>query len=222
MCCAQLVDCVPTMESKLYAATQVVDEARHVEAFHRYLSLMDKSYPIAGGLKKVIDAILAADSWQTKSLGMQIMLESLAMGFFRNMMIQAEDPILRRIVQLTAHDEARHVGFGIVSLAGVIPRMSEKARSGLEDFTLTAIGILQGRDGAGGVIDDQAVIDAGIDPQEMRDSIAREREEAIAQPSQSEQRSVLRDYLVPNLDRVGLISDRIRPLYEEHGLIRNT
>ncbi len=221
LCCGQLVDCVPSIEGKLYAATQVMDEARHVEVFHRYLGLLDRSYDIAGGLKDVLDAILAADSWQAKCVGMQIMVESLAMGTFRNMMIQAEDPILQSIVRLTAQDETRHVAFGILSLSEEIPKMPEEDRIALEDFALAALGILQGRGGGGGsAIADQSVIHAFIDPQEMRDAIAKERKEATGQSFKTEQRSVLHEYMVPNLAKVGLISDRIRPQYQEYGLIR--
>ena len=143
------------------------------------------------------------------------------MGTFRNMMIQAEDPILQSIVRLTAQDETRHVAFGILSLSEEIPKMPEEDRIALEDFALAALGILQGRGGGGGGANaGQAAIDAGIDPQEMRDAIAKERKEATGQSFKTEQRSVLHEYMVPNLAKVGLISDRIRPQYQEYGLIR--
>jgi hypothetical protein len=214
LCCGQLVDAVPNIEGKLYAATQVMDEARHVDVFHRYLKLLDRSYPIFEGLKNVLDAILEADSWQAKCVGMQIMVESLAMGTFRNMMIQAEDPILASIVRLTAQDEARHVAFGILTLSEEIPKMPEEDRIALEDFGLAAIGILQ----SGGQPTGQAIIDAGIDPVEMRAAIAKEREQATG--IKTEQKSVIHEYMIPNMQKIGLISDRVRPKYIEAGLIR--
>ncbi len=214
LCCGQLVDSVPSIEGKLYAATQVMDEARHVEVFHRYLNLLDRSYPVMKGLKDVLDAILAADSWQAKCVGMQIMVESLAMGTFRNMMIQAEDPVLQSIVRLTAQDEARHVAFGILSLSEEIPKMPEDERVALEDFGLAALGILQ--DGAQPT--GQAIMDAGIDPEEMRRAIAEEEEQATG--LKTEQKSVIHEYMIPNMEKVGLISDRIRPKYIELGFIR--
>lgn len=220
LCCGQLVDCVPSIEGKLYAATQVMDEARHVEVFHRYLGLLDRTYPVADGLKNVLDAILGADTWQAKCVGMQIMVESLAMGTFRNMMIQAEDPVLQNIVRLTAQDEARHVAFGILSLSEEIPKMPKEDRMGLEDFAIAALGILQGTSGGGGINASQAIIDAGIDPVEMRTAIAKEREQATGQSFRTEQKSVLHEYMVPNLQKVGLVTDRIKPQYEEMGLIR--
>ncbi|MBP17874.1 MAG: ferritin-like domain-containing protein [Pseudomonadales bacterium] len=219
LCCGQLVDSVPSVEGKLYAATQVMDEARHVEVFHRYLGLLDRSYPVLNGLKNVLDAILAAETWQAKCVGMQIMVESLAMGTFRNMMVQADDPILQNIVRLTAQDEARHVAFGILSLSEEIPKMPEEDRVALEDFALAAIGILRGGGDGRGVNVAQSIIDAGIDPVEMRNAIAKEREEATGMPFETEQKSVVHEYMVPNLEKVGLISARIRPKYEELGLI---
>ena len=95
LCCGELVDNVPDIEGKLYAATQVMDEARHVEVFHKYLKKLDKSYPITDGLKNVLDAILTAETWQAKCVGMQIMVESLAMGSFKNMLVTANDPLLK-------------------------------------------------------------------------------------------------------------------------------
>ena len=91
LCCGQLVDTVPDIQGKLYAATQVVDEARHVEVFHKYLTMLDKSYPITSGLKNVLDAILSAEKWQAKCVGMNIMVESLAMGSFRNMLVSSAE-----------------------------------------------------------------------------------------------------------------------------------
>ncbi len=213
LCCGQLVDSVPTIEGKLYAATQVMDEARHVEVFHRYLNLLDRSYPVMTGLKDVLDAILAAESWQAKCVGMQIMVESLAMGTFRNMMIQAEDPVLQSIVRLTAQDEARHVAFGILSLSEEIPKMPEDERVALEDFGLAALGILQ--DGAQPT--GQAIMDAGIDPEDMRKAIAEEEEQTIGMKTL--QKSVIHEYMIPNMAKVGLITDRIRPKYVDQGLI---
>jgi hypothetical protein len=213
LCCGQLIDVVPTIQGKLYAATQAMDEARHVEAFHRYLKLLDRSYPVLAGLKNLLDSILAAESWQAKCVGMQIVVESFALGTFRNMLIQAEDPVLKSIVRLTAKDEARHIAFGIMSLSEEIPRMPEDERVALEDFGLAAIGLLQGD----AQPKDQAILDAGIDPVEMREAIANETKQVTG--FKTEQKSVIHACIVPNMDKVGLISDRIRPKYVELGLI---
>ncbi len=222
LCCGQLVDSVPTIEGKLYAATQVMDEARHVEVFDRYLNKLDGKYPVAPALKKVLDAILAADTWQAKSVGMNILVESLAMGTFYNMMIQAEDPLLASIVRLTAQDEARHVNFGIISLAKEIPTMSEEDRAALEDFGLAAIGMLLGQCDEDGIDQSKPFTDAGIDPADLKDVLGPQIEQADMALLQggSKQRSTVHEYMVPNLGKIGLLSDRIRPTYVKYGLIQ--
>jgi hypothetical protein len=224
LCCGELVDNVPDVEGKLYAATQVMDEARHVEVFHKYLKKLDKSYPITDGLKNVLDAILEAPTWQQKCVGMQIMVESLAMGSFKNMLVTADDPLLKDIVTLTARDEARHVSFGIISLQHEIPSLPEEQRAGLEDFALAALNILVGRGGDArlpgqSVGFDQPLIDAGLDPAEVAKVLENERKQTPA--IKTEQRPLFQHYMIPNLQRVGLISDRVRPLYVEAGFIND-
>jgi hypothetical protein len=222
LCCGELVDAVPDVEGKLYAATQVMDEARHVEVFHKYLKKLDKSYPITDGLKNVLDAILAAETWQAKCVGMQIMVESIAMGSFKNMLISADDPLLKDIVTLTARDEARHVSFGILSLQHEIPSLPEEERAALEDFAFTALNVLIGRDGDArmprqSVGFDQPWIDAGLDPAEVTAALMKEYQ-SVGRP-RTEQQPLFKHYVIPNLERVGLISARVRPQYVEAGFI---
>jgi hypothetical protein len=222
LCCGELVDNVPDVEGKLYAATQVMDEARHVEVFHKYLKKLDKSYPITDGLKNVLDAILSAETWQAKCVGMQIMVESLAMGSFKNMLVTANDPLLKDIVVLTARDEARHVSFGIISLQHEIPTLPEEDRAKLEDFALTALNVLLGRTGDArlpgrSVGFEQPLIDAGLDPAEVQAALMAEYE--TDGPPRTEAQPLIQHFMIPNLERVGLISDRIRPAYEEAGFL---
>lgn len=223
LCCGQLVDTVPDVQGKLYAATQVMDEARHVEVFHKYLKKLDKSYPITTGLKSVLDAILSADTWQAKCVGMQIMVESLAMGSFRTMLVTAQDPLLREIVQHTSRDEARHVRFGIIALQNELPKLSEEERNGLEDFAFTALSLLAGRGGDGRVPEgtaraSQPIADAGLDPVHVAKALAEENANDPMPALRS--RSLFREYVIPNLERVGLVSDRVRPKYLEAGFLQ--
>ena len=106
MICGQLVEVVPDMDAKLYASTQVIDEARHVEVFHRYIQRLDRVYPIMHGLKALLNAVLQADLWQMKCVGMQVIAESIAMGGFKTMAKLTHDEVFRRVVELTAQDEA--------------------------------------------------------------------------------------------------------------------
>jgi hypothetical protein len=220
LCCGELVDNVPDVEGKLYAATQVMDEARHVEVFHKYLKKLDKTYPITDGLKNVLDAILAAPTWQHKCVGMQIMVESLAMGSFKNMLVTADDPLLKDIVTLTARDEARHVSFGIISLQHEIPTLPEEQRAELEDFALAALDILVGRSGDARLPGQsvgfaQPLIDAGIDPKDAMAALAEEGK--TAPPIKTEQLPLFQHYMIPNLQRVGLITDRVKSKYIDAG-----
>ena len=153
---------------------------------------------------------------------MQIMVESLAMGSFKNMLVTADDQLLKDIVTLTARDEARHVSFGIISLQHEIPNMPEEERAALEDFALVALNILVGRQGDARIPGqsvgfDQPLIDAGLDPLEVRK--APEDEFKVAPPPKTEQQPLFQAYMIPNLERVGLISDRVRPQYVEAGFI---
>jgi len=116
LCCGQLVEVVPDIDGKLYAATQVIDEARHVEVFHRYIERLDQVHPIDPTLQAVLNQILSADLWQMKCVGMQVIVESLAMGSFKIMKEGSRDELLRHIVGLTSQDEARHVAFGMAPL----------------------------------------------------------------------------------------------------------
>lgn len=222
LCCGELVDNVPDVEGKLYAATQVMDEARHVEVFHKYLKKLDKHYPITEGLKNVLDAILEAETWQQKCVGMQIMVESIAMGSFKNMLVHADDPLLKDIVELTARDEARHVAFGIISLQHEIPNMPEEERAALEDFALLGLNILVGNRGDARVtgrvhLFPEPLMDAGLDPDEVRKAL--EEEFQIAPPPPTQQQPLFQAYVIPNLERIGLISDRVRPQYIEAGFM---
>ena len=222
LCCGQIVDCVPNVEGKLYAATQVMDEARHVEVFHKYIQKLSKVYPITPALKTVLDAILEHPKWQAKCVGMQILVESLAMGTFKNMVIGAKDPLLKDIVTLTARDEARHVSFGIIALNHEIPKLPEEERAELEDFAYTAISLLVGQGPGSGVgmgfID--VVKDSGIDPNDMFKSMMKEFQDGNTQlMANNGQKDIISGYMLPNVAKVGLLTDRIRPKYEKLGLI---
>jgi len=86
-----------------------------------------------------LNAVLTADLWQMKCVGMQVIAESLAMGSFRRMQEITQDEVLRRIFELTSRDEARHVSYGLIYMKDAIPRMNEPDRDRLEDFAFTAM-----------------------------------------------------------------------------------
>ena len=216
LCCGQLVEAVPDMDGKLYAATQVVDEARHVEVFHRYVQRLDRVYPIMPNLKALLNAVLEVEAWQLKCIGMQVIAESLAMGSFKMMQRGTSDPLLRRIVELTAQDEARHVSYGLIYMKDELPRMSEPELHAAEDFALAAVGMLA----------DPKAQAAGASPlmglfQEVGVDLELaipEMQEKFSDPAfRASQPNPFREYVVPQLQRLDLITDRTAPGWRELG-----
>jgi len=217
LCAGQLVEAVPDMDGKLYASTQVIDEARHVEVFARYIRRLDKIHPIMPNLKTLLNAVLMADLWQMKCVGMQVIAEGLAMGSFKMVMKSTGDEVLRRIVELTAQDEARHVSYGLIYMKDELPKMSEPDRDSIEDFAWTAVDLIGGRQGAaaGGGPLFQMLGELGVDT----DSALQEMQAKFSDPKQFASRpNPVRDYVIPNLRRIGLITERTASNYRELGI----
>ena len=117
VCTGKIVETVPWIDAKYYAATQVVDEARHVEVFGKYLSeKLDGYYPINPHLRLLLDDIINDSRWDMTYLGMQIMVEGLALAAFGFMHSLTEEPLMRKMLRYVMADEARHVAFGVLSL----------------------------------------------------------------------------------------------------------
>ena len=123
---SQLTSCAPTYNAKLYAASQTFDEARHVEAFNKYIQTRTKlMYPIGNALKSILDKILTDPRWDLKFIGMQIIIEGLALATFQTSRELTKDPVLRDMLGLIIRDEARHVTFGINYLEEFVETLSE-------------------------------------------------------------------------------------------------
>ncbi len=217
LCCGQLVEAVPDIDGKLYAATQVVDEARHVEVFHRYITRLDQVYSIEPSLHAVLNAILEADLWQMKCVGMQVITESLAMGTFKTMMDNTQDDLLRSVVELTAQDEARHVSYGLIYMKEELPKMSDEDRDEVEDFALAALRILCDREKQMETAEPlfdifrEVGIDMNVAMEELTTKFT-DPEFLARQPNPFKQ------YAVPQLDRLGLITERTAQGYRDMGL----
>ena len=114
---AKLVESVPWIDAKYYAATQTVDEARHTEVFARYLhDKLGDAYPMSPFLDEQISALLEDSRWDIAYLGMQIVIESLALAAFGDMLRRIQEPLLQKLLRYVMSDEARHVAFGVLSL----------------------------------------------------------------------------------------------------------
>lgn len=143
---ARLVESLPTVEAKLCAATQVTDEARHVEVFARYLrENVPEPYPVNADLRSLLEDVLRDSRWDVTALGMQIMVEALAMAAFRLAGSTFHDPLIRRITALVARDEARHVSLGVVSLEEVYRELSARELAEREELVLEAAALMRRR-----------------------------------------------------------------------------
>ncbi len=216
LCCGQLVEAVPDIDGKLYAATQVIDEARHVEVFHRYIERLHSVYPIDPTLQAVLNQILEADLWQMKCVGMQVIVEGLAMGSFRIMKEGSRDKLLRDIVKLTAEDEARHVSYGLIYMKDELPRMKDEDRNRVEDFAFAAVDAISGRRAGTGFTSQLSIIeDAGIDPADVMPEVIEKFQDPEFLATQPDP---IRDHVMPQLARIGLITDRTAQQYAGLGL----
>jgi hypothetical protein len=132
--CAQLLNDVPEMETKLCLAGQVIDEARHVEVFGRYLEKLGHEAPLNPALEELVHRLLDSDHYGEKIVGMQIFLEGIAVGLFQRFQKDSPDPLLRDLIGLVLRDESRHAGFGVIYLADRFKAVSTAERRRVEDF----------------------------------------------------------------------------------------
>ena len=139
ICTAKIVQTVPDIDSKFYAATQVIDEARHVEVYSRYLNEKIKLvYPLNPNLESLLDDVIRDSRWDMTYLGMQVLIEGLALaafGFIRN---TATEPLGKAINAYVMQDEARHVMFGRLALRDYYPQLTQAERDEREEFCVDA------------------------------------------------------------------------------------
>ena len=139
ICTAKITETVPWYDAKLYASTQVVDEARHVEVFARYLDeKLGGGYPINAHLEMLLDDIINDSRWDFTYLGMQIMVEGLALAAFGYLHQLTNEPLLKQLLRYVMSDEARHVAFGVLSLKEVYDGMSDKEIKERQEFAYEA------------------------------------------------------------------------------------
>jgi hypothetical protein len=205
---AQIVDAAPTMDAKLYAAAQVYDEARHVEAYDRYLrEKLELVYPASPHLKQLLDTILSDSRWDFKFLGMQIMVEGVALAAFGLIHQASGEPLIHKITEMIMQDEARHVAFGVLSLKGTYDEMKPSELRDREDFILESSRLLRDRFLAQEVWEQcglpRAVCEAAVEKSPMM---------AIF-------RKLLFSKIVPNTKRLGLLTPYVRRGFEDLGVI---
>jgi len=208
----EVTEAVGTMDGKLYGSTQVVDEGRHVEVFHRYLvEKLEKLYHINDNLYTMIDALMSDARWDIKFIGMQIMIEGLALGAFSTIRQTTQEPLLRELLRYVITDEARHVHYGVVSLADYLrTELSERERREREDYAFEMALLMRNRflahefyDEFYGHVMSRAAWDRLLLDSELMGSF----------------RQTMFRRIVPNLKRIGLLTERIKPHYAAIGLL---
>ena len=139
LCTAKIVETVPWIDAKYYASTQVMDEARHVEVFAKYLDTkLTGHYPINAHLRLLLDDIINDHRWDMTYLGMQIMVEGLALAAFGFMHMMTEEPLLKQLLRYVMSDEARHVAFGVLSLKEFYEGLSDAEMLERQEFAFEA------------------------------------------------------------------------------------
>jgi hypothetical protein len=206
---AQLVDSVRDIDSKMYAATQVVDEARHVDVYNRYLHhKVGFSYPVNAHLKTLLDMILKDSRWDMKFLGMQIMVEGLALAAFGMIRQNTQEPLLRELTAYVMGDEARHVAFGVLSLRDYYREQPESVRREREDFVYEAARLMRDR-----FLFQEVWEKMGL-PKE------RCMEIALHSQGQIMFRQLLFAKIVPAIKKMDLLSDKQRARFAELGILQ--
>ena len=207
MVCGQIANSVSDIDSKFFMATQVVDEARHSEVLARYLyEKVGVTYPLTANLKKMFDHVLEMPQWYLKTVGTQLVAETLAVSLFRMLADHSPDPLIGQICQRILSDESRHMGFGMLSLPDQMKELSEQELREVEDFACEATaGLLQGqfpKEAYEAVGFTQAEIE---DIRTMRHKVAKNNEYVAFRTF------FKKDFhaaLWSNMGKVGLLSDR--------------
>ena len=226
MTAAMLTHAVPDYEGKLYAAAQTMDEARHVEVYDRYIKKLANVYPISPLLKATIDATLQADHWVKIAIGMNMVVEGLALAAFHNMRKDTTCDLLRQITENVLRDESRHVAFGNVYVGEAIRAMHPDEQEDIAQFAFDVIKMMSdsmgGVDGTGARTPDPGfltVLDkVGIDPGDFIKSLIEMGAAGIDAATPPDRLHSFKDLMMPALVRVGAITDRSRELYKEAGI----
>ncbi|HEY1831485.1 MAG TPA: SCP2 sterol-binding domain-containing protein [Acidimicrobiales bacterium] len=199
---------VESIDDKYYAAAQVADEARHVEAYQRYLDKIDIRYPVASYLHELLDDVVGHPHVDMTFLGMQILVEGVALAAFSLGGAMFGNDVIGKITELVRRDEARHVAFGVLSLQGFYDDMDPVDLAEREEFILEACSLMRDR-----FVPVDVYERLGID-------VARATAEYEDSPDQAAFRSLMFSKVVPNLGKLGLLTPRVREGFEKMGILR--
>jgi hypothetical protein len=212
LCTAKIVESVPWIDAKYYAATQVMDEARHVEVFAKYLDeKLRGHYPINAHLKMLLDDIINDSRWDMTYLGMQVMVEGLALAAFGFMQQMTPDPLLQQMLRYVMSDEARHVAFGVLSLKEYYEGLSDAELRERQEFAFEAAVRMRDR-----FLQQEVWDRMGIKPSEILPLV-------IQDPGRGMFQQMLFSKIVPNCKKLGLLDAGdgwLRTKFTELGVIQ--
>jgi hypothetical protein len=212
LCTARIVETVPWIDAKYYASTQAVDEARHVEVFARYLNeKLSGNYPINAHLGLLLDDILADSRWDMTYLGMQIMVEGLALAAFGFMHQMTTEPLLKQLLRYVMSDEARHVAFGVLSLQEFYGELTDAEMMDRQEFAFEAAVRMRDR-----FLSQEVWARMGVD---VKDALAL----VMADEGRKMFQNILFSKIVPNCKKLGLLDRNdgwLRQRFTELGVIQ--
>ena len=208
ICCAKIVQQVPNLDAKFYAATQVIDEARHVEAYARLLhTKFELAYPISRTLKALLETVITDSRWDFTYLGMQILIEGLALAAFQRIRDDSKNSLAASVNAYVMQDEARHVAFGRLALRDYYPELSQAERDEREEFVVEACYHMRDR----------------FNLPDVWQAVGLPADECVQQVEQSEYmkrfRTRLFSRIVPTIKDIGLWGPKVRAAYEDMGVM---
>jgi hypothetical protein len=210
--CGQLTNACEKMDEKWYAASQVTDEARHIEALSKFLSRkMGTLHPIGPTLKILLDELLQAETARKKTLGMQTLFEGMAVGIFNLLRTESRNALLTETIRRIEQDEARHAAFGVLTMRRAVREADETERAEMEEWAFEILEALN----ANQQLDMLQVLGPkyGIDSENITRA-------TLAMPNWAEINSLVYMHtVVPNLRNLGLITERTEGSYRELGML---
>lgn len=205
---ARIVESVPDLDSKFYSATQTMDEARHVEIFSRFLQeKIGMVYPINTKLQDLLNETLTDSRWDMPYLGMQVLIEGLALAAFGVIRDITTKPLPKQILAYVMQDEARHVAFGRLALRDYYKQLSAAELKEREEFVIEGCYLMRDR-----IRGREIWTNFGIDPKEVDHMVENS-------PYMRMFQSLLFSRIVPCVKDIGLWSERIQQTYDDMGVL---
>ncbi|WP_026415967.1 ferritin-like domain-containing protein [Actinomadura oligospora] len=205
---ARIVEAVPDLDSKFYSATQTMDEARHVEIFSRFLQeKIGLVYPINTKLQDLLHETLGDSRWDMPYLGMQVLIEGLALAAFGVMRDMTTKPLPKQVLTYVMQDEARHVAFGRLALRDHYKELSAPELKEREEFVIEGCHLMRDR-----IRGREIWTNFGIPLAEVDELVEKS-------PYMRMFQALLFSRIVPCVKDIGLWSPRIQATFEEMGVL---